>query len=46
MGNVDLGQPWARVVSQIAGLLAAPYVGPRRFRAVRTDEPGEQSDAA
>jgi hypothetical protein len=27
-------------------LLAAPYVGPRRFRAVRTDEPGGATDAA
>lgn len=46
MGNEDLGQPWAGVVARVAGLLAAPYVGPRRFRAVRTDEPGAASDAA
>jgi len=45
-GNEDLGQPWAGVVARLAGLLAAPYVGPRRFRAVRTDEPGGATEAA
>jgi predicted transcriptional regulator of viral defense system len=46
IANEDLGQPWARVVARISDLLAAPYVGPRRFRAVRTDEPGGAADAA
>jgi predicted transcriptional regulator of viral defense system len=44
--NEDLGQPWAGVVARIGGLLAAPYVGPRRFRAVPIDEPGGASEAA
>lgn len=44
--NEDLGPPWAAVVARIDGLLAAPYVGPRRFHVVRTDEPGGAADAA
>jgi predicted transcriptional regulator of viral defense system len=44
--NEDLGSPWPRTAALIGGLLAAPYVGPRRFRAVHTDEPGGASDAA
>ena len=44
--NDDLGPPWPSMAGRIGGLLATPYVGPRRFRAVRTDEPGGASDAA
>jgi predicted transcriptional regulator of viral defense system len=46
IANEDLGQPWAGVVARIGDLLAAPYLGPRRFRAVRMDEPGGAADAA
>jgi predicted transcriptional regulator of viral defense system len=46
VANEDLGQPWPGVVARIDGLLAAPYVGPRRFRVVRTNEPGGAADAA
>jgi predicted transcriptional regulator of viral defense system len=45
-GNEDLGQPWPGVVARIGDLLATPYVGPRRFRAVRTEEPGGTADVA
>jgi hypothetical protein len=41
--NEDLGSPWHGSAARIGGLLAAPYIGPRRFRAVRTDEPGGAS---
>jgi predicted transcriptional regulator of viral defense system len=44
--NEDLGQPWPGVTARIRGLLAAPYIGPRRFRVVPMDEPGGASDAA
>jgi predicted transcriptional regulator of viral defense system len=44
--NEDLGSPWSRTAARIGGLLASPYIGPRHFRAVRTDEPGGTSDAA
>ncbi|TQN37472.1 hypothetical protein FHU33_4124 [Blastococcus colisei] len=44
--NDDLGPPWPEMAARIGGLLAAPYVGPRRFRAVPTDEPGGAVDAA
>jgi predicted transcriptional regulator of viral defense system len=44
--NEDLGSSWPGTATRIGGLLAAPFVGPRRFRAVRTDEPGSASDAA
>jgi predicted transcriptional regulator of viral defense system len=43
--NDDLGDPWPGTAARIDGLLAAPYIGVRRFRAVPTDEPGA-SDAA
>jgi hypothetical protein len=43
--NEDLGAPWPGTAARIGGLLAAPYVGVRRFRAIPTDEPGA-SDAA
>jgi hypothetical protein len=46
VANHDLGQPWAGVAARIGGLLATPYVGPRRFRAVPIDEPGGAFDAA
>lgn len=44
--NEDLGPPWPGTTARIRGLLAAPYVGPRRFRVVPMDEPGGASDAA
>jgi predicted transcriptional regulator of viral defense system len=44
--NEDLGAPWPGTATRIRGLLGAPYIGPRRFHAVRTDEPGGASDAA
>jgi hypothetical protein len=44
--NDDLGAPWPGTVARIGGMLAAPYIGLRRYRAVRTDEPGGASDAA
>jgi hypothetical protein len=44
--NEDLGNPWPGMAARIGGLIAAPYVGPRRFRAVPTDEPGGASEAA
>jgi predicted transcriptional regulator of viral defense system len=44
--NEDLGHPWPGMTARIRALLAAPYIGPRRFRAVPTDEPGGVSDAA
>ena len=44
--NEDLGAPWPGTATRIQGLLSAPYIGLRRFRAVRTDEPGGASDAA
>jgi hypothetical protein len=43
--NDDLGSAWSRTAARISGLLAAPYVGPRNFRAVPTSEPGA-ADAA
>jgi predicted transcriptional regulator of viral defense system len=46
VANEDLGAPWPQVAARIGGLLAAPYIAPRSFRAVRTDEPGGASDAA
>jgi hypothetical protein len=46
VANEDLGPPWPRISARIEALLAAPYVGPRRFRAVGTNEPGGVSDAA
>jgi predicted transcriptional regulator of viral defense system len=46
VGNEDLGRPWSAMTARIEALLAAPYVGPRRWRAVRTAEPGGASDAA
>jgi predicted transcriptional regulator of viral defense system len=44
--NEDLGPPWPRMAARVGGLLAVPFIGPRSFRAVRTDEPGGTSDAA
>jgi hypothetical protein len=44
--NEDLGQPWPEMAARIGDLLAAPYVGARRFRALRIDEPGGASEAA
>ncbi|RBY95184.1 hypothetical protein DQ237_16015 [Blastococcus sp. TF02-8] len=44
--NPDLGAPWPATAARIRQLVAAPFVGPRRFRIVRTDEPGGASAAA
>jgi predicted transcriptional regulator of viral defense system len=44
--NEDLGHPWPGLAARIGGLLASPYAGPRRFRAVPTEEPGGASEAA
>jgi hypothetical protein len=44
--NEDLGAAWLPKSSRIRGLLAAPYVGQRRFRTVLSAEPGRESDAA
>jgi hypothetical protein len=44
--NEDLGHPWPGIAARIGGMVAAPYVGPRRFQAVPTDEPGGSSEAA
>jgi len=41
--NEDLGAPWPRMVARLQGLLATPYVGPRRFRIVRNPEPGTEA---
>jgi hypothetical protein len=38
--NDDLGPAWPGVVRRIRDLLATPYVGRRRFRVVRSPEPG------
>lgn len=46
VANEDLGPSWPAMAARIGGLVAAPYVGPRRFRAVPTEEPGSASDAA
>jgi hypothetical protein len=42
----DLGVPWTQKAALIRSLLAAPYVGERRLRAVPTAEPVRQSGAA
>ena len=44
--NEDLGVPWPRKAARIRSLLAAPFVGQRSFRTVRTTEPGRTSKAA
>jgi len=46
VANEDLGKPWPAMAARIGALLSAPYVVPRRFRAVPIDEPGGVSDAA
>ena len=46
VANEDLGSPWQRIAAGIGGLVAAPYVAPRSFRAVPTDEPGGVAGAA
>ena len=38
--NDDFGPQWPHVVARIRALLATPYVGVRRFHAVRRPEPG------
>jgi hypothetical protein len=38
--NDDLGPTWPRVAAAIRDRLATPYAAPRRFRIVRTPEPG------
>ena len=44
--NEDLGEPWPRTADGIRRLLSTPYIGPRAFRSIRTDEPGGASAAA
>lgn len=44
--NEDLGAEWAQKASRIRSLLAAPYVGERRFRTVSRAEPVRKPDAA
>jgi predicted transcriptional regulator of viral defense system len=44
--NEDLGRPWPAMASRIEALVVTPYVGPRRFRAVPTEEPGGAAEAA
>lgn len=44
--NDDLGAPWAKKTARIGSLLAAPYVGRRRFRSVPSAEPARTSGAA
>jgi predicted transcriptional regulator of viral defense system len=44
--NEDFGPRWPGVAAAVRGLLATPYVGPRRFRVVRRREPGAASEAA
>ncbi|WP_116449852.1 hypothetical protein [Blastococcus litoris] len=44
--NEDFGATWPRKVARIRSLLATPWVGSRRFRAVPTDERTRTSDAA
>ena len=46
VAHEDLGPPWPAVAARIGGLVAASYVGPRRWRAVPTEEPGGASEAA
>ena len=46
IANEDLGPPWPRMAARIGDLVAAPFVGQRRFRTVMTEEPGGASDAA
>ena len=46
IGNADLGAPWSGTAARIRDLLADPLRGPRRFRVVRTEEPGGASAAA
>ena len=43
--NDDFGPLWPRTTSRIRNLLATPLIGPRRFRAVYTDEPGASGAA-
>jgi predicted transcriptional regulator of viral defense system len=44
--NEELGPVWSRKAARIQALLDTPYVGERRFRTVRSAEPGRGSDAA
>jgi predicted transcriptional regulator of viral defense system len=46
VANEDFGAAWGGVVSRLRGMLATPYTGPRRFRVVRSPEPGTALDAA
>jgi hypothetical protein len=39
MARADLGTAWPRVHARLASLLAVPFVGPRRFTAVRRTFP-------
>ncbi len=42
----DIGQVRAELAPRLRGLLASPFAGIRRFRAVGTDEPGTTTGAA
>lgn len=42
----DLGVPWPRMAARLDGLLATRPIGARRFRVVRTPEPGSEVAAA
>ena len=44
--NDDLGSPWPRMRARLGDLLATRPIGPRRFRVVRTLEPGRDAAAA
>ena len=46
IANEDLGPTWPGIAARIGGMLATPYIGPRRYRAVPIEEPGGTSDAA
>lgn len=40
VADEDLGSGWRGTVDRLRGLQETPFVGPRRFRAVRRPEPG------
>lgn len=46
VAHEDLGAPWPQKAARIRDLLAAPYVGERRFRTVLCSEPNGRVNAA
>lgn len=46
LARADLGPTWRRSVADIAGLLAEPYAGVRRFRVVRRPAPWDDTEAS